>query len=103
MNENAIQRAVDIAGGQTALAKAIGVTQGLIWHYANGNQTPPPERCVEIERATGVRCDELRTDLHWDRDDATGAVTGYRVRFPTAASVEQGAATVEPVNAGGAE
>jgi len=97
-----MQRAVDKADGQTALARKIGCSQGLIWHYVNGTQLPPPERCKEIERVTGVTCDELRPDVEWDRDDS-GAVTGYRVRFPTAASVEQGASTVEAVNAGGAE
>jgi len=49
-----------------------------------------------------VRCEDLRDDVDWDRDDS-GAVTGYRVRFPTAASVEQGASTVEPAEVGGAQ
>lgn len=96
-----MQRAVEVAGGQTALARLIGVTQGLIWHYVR-NAQPPPERCAEIERATGVTCEELRPDVDWDRDEA-GNVTGYRVRFSTAAMVDTGAATVESANAGGAE
>jgi DNA-binding transcriptional regulator YdaS (Cro superfamily) len=93
-----MQRAVEAAGGQTALARLIGVTQGLIWHYVR-NAQPPPERCADIERVTGVACEELRPDVDWDRDDA-GRVTGYRVRFSTDASVEQSASTVDPADAG---
>lgn len=49
-----------------------------------------------------MRCEDLRDDVDWDRDDS-GAVTGYRVRFPTAASVDPGASTVEPAEVGGAQ
>lgn len=60
--------------------------------------------CPLIEQFTGglVRCEDLRDDVDWDRDDS-GAVTGYRVRFPTAASVEQEPSTVEPAEVGGAQ
>lgn len=92
-----IQQAVVRANGQTALARAIGCTQGLIWQYVNGSAIPPPERCIAIERATGVICELLRPDITWDRDD-DGAVTGYRVpvaphqgeqRQPTVEEVQQ--------------
>jgi len=99
---DALNKAISSAGGQSALARLLNVKQGQVWCWLNRDQQVPLEHCPAIERATGVACGDLRSDVDWDRDDS-GAVTGYRVRFPTAASVEQGAATVEPVNAGGAE
>jgi len=87
-----------------ALGDYLGLTPAAVRHKANGLRPVQHSECPLIEQFTGglVRCEDLRDDVDWDRDDS-GAVTGYRVRFPTAASVEQGAATVEPVNAGGAE
>jgi len=33
--ETAIEKAVRLAGGQTALARQIGVTQGAVWKWLN--------------------------------------------------------------------
>lgn len=73
-------------------------------HKANGIRLVQHSECRLIEQFTGglVRCEELRDDVYWDRDDA-GAVTGYRVRFPTDDSVEQEPSTVEPSQVGGGE
>lgn len=81
------------------MARAIGVRQGHVWSWLNRDMQVPFAHCVSIETATGVRCEDLRPDVDWDRDDS-GAVTGYRVRFPTAASVEQEPSTVEPAKVG---
>ena len=95
--------AINLAGGQAALARAIGVRQGHVWSWLNRDMQVPFAHCVSIEASTGVRCEDLRPDVDWDRDDS-GTVTGYRVRFPTAAMVDTGDATVESANvAGGAE
>lgn len=98
----AMQKAIEIATGQTALARMLGCTQGLVWHYLNGGRQIPPERCKDIERFTGVSCDELRPDIEWDRDHS-GAVIGYRVKFSTAATVDPDPSTVESANAGAVE
>jgi DNA-binding transcriptional regulator YdaS (Cro superfamily) len=58
MNDTAITRAVEKAGGQTALARAINVSQGLVWQWLNG--APIHIKHFEsIERATGITYQEL--------------------------------------------
>ncbi len=52
MNVDAITRAVELAGGQTALAKQLGVSQGLVWHWCAGRLKVRAERCGAIETAT---------------------------------------------------
>lgn len=66
---SALQTAVDKAGGQAALASAIGVKQQNVWNWLNRNEgRVPAEYCPLIERATGgaVRCEDLRPDVAWD-------------------------------------
>lgn len=47
------------------LARAVGVSQVVISQWKTGMRTIPPERCIDIERATEgkVTCEELRPDL----------------------------------------
>jgi len=51
-------------GSQRGLADKIGITPVLISQWANKLRPVPPERCVEIERATGgqVARKDLRPD-----------------------------------------
>ncbi|KLU14257.1 MULTISPECIES: transcriptional regulator [Xenorhabdus] len=60
-----IYRAVSIAGGQTALARQIGVTQGAVWKWLRGLKRVSPEHAVAITEATNgaVQAHELRPDL----------------------------------------
>lgn len=60
-----LDRAIEIAGGGTALAVAIGVSTNAprMWK-TRGNV--PAEHCPSIERATGVLCEELRPDVEWE-------------------------------------
>lgn len=63
-----IERAVEVAGGQTALARAIGgaVKQAHVWYWLNSeNGVVPAEHCIAIEQATGgaVTRHELRPDV----------------------------------------
>jgi DNA-binding transcriptional regulator YdaS (Cro superfamily) len=61
-------RSIDAAGGQSALAAAIGVKQQLVWSWLHrGGGRVPAEHCPAIERATNgaVRCEELRPDVDW--------------------------------------
>jgi len=63
----ALERAVELAGGQTALARQLGgpVKQGHVWNWLNRDGKAPPEYVFKIERATGgkVRARELRPDM----------------------------------------
>jgi DNA-binding transcriptional regulator YdaS (Cro superfamily) len=85
---------VQIAGGQAALARAVGVKQGHVWDWLFTSGKPPPATCPAIEVATGVRCEELRDDLAWERDDR-GRVTGYRVVLPLCNTVSESATSAE--------
>ena len=58
-----IQRAVDIAGGQTALAVICGVKQQQVWNWINRQGQPPGQHCLPIAAATGVSVEELRPDI----------------------------------------
>jgi DNA-binding transcriptional regulator YdaS (Cro superfamily) len=55
-----LKKALEIAGGTRALAKALGITAGAISHW----DRIPAERLLEIEKVTGVPRDELRPDLY---------------------------------------
>lgn len=63
-SKSAIQRAVDIVGSQSLLASNVGVTQGRVWQWCNGDRVPA-ERCADIERATdgAVTRYDLRPDV----------------------------------------
>lgn len=49
MDTIAIQKAVEIVGGQTALARKIGRSQGLIWMWCSGRLPVPAKYCRPIE------------------------------------------------------
>lgn len=53
---------------QRVLASKLGITPVLISQWANGLRPVPPERCVEIEKATErkVTRKDLRPD-DWER------------------------------------
>ena len=63
MNKDALRKAVEIAGGQTALAGQIGKTQGHISKWLQRGNIPP-ESVLPIERATGIPRHELRPDIY---------------------------------------
>lgn len=62
-----IDEAIEVCGGMSALARAIGVTPPAVHEWRGGRRPVPVERCVQIERATNgaVRRWTLRpTDWH---------------------------------------
>lgn len=78
-----IERAIAAAGGkQTELAARLGVTPQALGQWVNAVRPIPADRCLSIEKMTGVLCEQLRPDLNWTRDK-TGHVTGYHVRIST--------------------
>lgn len=58
-----IQRAAQIAGGQSALARAIGCTPQNVQRMCAGAKVVA-ERVLKIEEVTGVSRHELRPDLY---------------------------------------
>jgi len=58
-------KAVYIAGGQSALARQIGVTQGAVWKWVAGHKKVSPVHAVAIADAVNraVQPHELRPDL----------------------------------------
>lgn len=66
MNKNPlIQKACTLAGGQSALARQLSISQGLVWQWLNGKQAVTAERCVAIESATegAITRHDLRPDV----------------------------------------
>ncbi|TPG50163.1 transcriptional regulator [Rhodanobacter glycinis] len=61
MKTEAINTAVKVAGGQTALAARIGVSQGLVWQWTRG-QAIATKHFAAIERETGVTAHQLLAD-----------------------------------------
>ena len=87
MDKTPLETAVDLAGGQNALALALStptkkIQQGHIWGWINRTKKAPEEYCPAIESLYGVRCEALRPDLYWTRAE-TGQVTGHHVRLTT--------------------
>lgn len=60
---NAIDKAVELAGGRTKLAELIGVTPQFIWQMQRGIRPIPAALCRRIEAATGVKREDLRPDV----------------------------------------
>lgn len=75
---NGLEKAIEVAGGVSALAKKLGYAQSRVSNWRL--RGIPDEACPAVEAATAIRCEDLRPDLDWTRDDA-GQVTGYHVRI----------------------
>lgn len=64
MSTEGLELAIEKAGGQTGLAKLLGIRQSHISNWKNRNKQIPAGRVLEIERVTGVPRHELRPDLY---------------------------------------
>ena len=59
-----LRTAVQIAGGQLALANQLGIKQGHVWSWLNtGRQRASGRYVLAIEAATGVSRHDLRPDI----------------------------------------
>jgi DNA-binding transcriptional regulator YdaS (Cro superfamily) len=77
MNMPPIQRAVNIVGSQTALARKLSLSQGRVWQWLNDPSAKvPAERCIAIEQATegAVTRYELRPDIFGEAPKAAAAI-----------------------------
>ena len=59
-----IEVAIKKAGGQTALAKALEISQARVWNWVNRDPKIPAEMVLRIEAATGVSRHKLRPDIY---------------------------------------
>lgn len=57
-----IQRAIEIAGGLTALGNAIGVSAQAVSRWKINNCVPL-DRVIAVEQVTGVPREQLRPDV----------------------------------------
>lgn len=79
----AIDEAIQKAGSQAKFAAAMGRSQPTIHAWRNKAGRAPADACPTIEALYGVRCEKLRPDLFWTRDNS-GNVTGYHVPLEAA-------------------
>lgn len=65
---NAIQKAIELAGGISALASQLGISPPTVHQWASGKRPIPALRCPQIEQITKrvVTCEDLRPDVRWD-------------------------------------
>lgn len=62
--ENPVERACRLAGGQAAVARNFGIKPPSVSQWCAKGWVPL-DRCVDLEKLTGVRCEELRPDVDW--------------------------------------
>lgn len=60
---SALEEACRKFGGSTKLAMALEKPKASISRWKK--ERVPAEFCPDIERLTGVRCEELRPDVNW--------------------------------------
>lgn len=63
MTQTAIQKAANVAGSQSALARSLKVTPQAVQKMCATGRVPA-ERVLDIEKLTGVNRSELRPDLY---------------------------------------
>ena len=64
MKQTPLQRAVELAGGQSAFARLHGVSQPTVWAWLNKGSPLPAEYVLATERETGISRHDLRPDLY---------------------------------------
>lgn len=89
----ALNRAIEVLGGQSALARACGVRQGHVWHWLNKSRKVPGDYVLTIEAATNgaVTRYELRPDIFGKPDGTQHAIVSAEKELPF-----PGARTVSP-------
>lgn len=61
MTKTAIERAIAVAGGLTALGESVGVTAQAVWRW-KVRGVIPVDRVIAVEMATGIPREKLRPD-----------------------------------------
>ena len=71
--QDALRRAVEIAGSQAAFARLLGVSQPSVWKWLDKGKSLPAEHVHAVVAATGIPKEELRPDLFGDLTVTTPA------------------------------
>jgi DNA-binding transcriptional regulator YdaS (Cro superfamily) len=60
--DEALERAIEMVGGTSALGRYLGISQSAVWQW----RRCPAERVLAIVQATGckITCHELRPDIY---------------------------------------
>ncbi|WP_082511553.1 transcriptional regulator [Devosia sp. Leaf420] len=61
-----LQSAIDAAGSASELARRLGIKPAAVLQWVR----VPAERCLEVERVTGVSRHELRPDVYGPAPEA---------------------------------
>jgi len=64
MSSTALERAVDAAGGQSAFARFVGVSQPTVWAWLKHGKPLPAEFVLKTEAEFSISRHELRPDLY---------------------------------------
>ena len=61
-----LEKAIALLGGQSALGRALGIKQQLVWNWLNRTRKVPAEYAIPIEKATDGRISrhQIRPDLY---------------------------------------
>lgn len=62
-NLDALERAIDAAGGSSALARSIGVSPSAVSNWRKGHKRISPNNAIRIENLYGTPREELLPDL----------------------------------------
>lgn len=62
--ETPLERAIRAAGGNTKMARDLGLNGPAVVYQWTKNRVPA-DKCPDIEARYGVRCEELRPDVNW--------------------------------------
>ena len=71
LKDDPLSRAIKAAGSVEKLAKMMtlhgpgGLSRMTVYLWARPGKRVPAEYCPDIERLTGVTCEELRPDVNW--------------------------------------
>lgn len=60
-----IEYAIKKLGSVAALARGLQVTSQAVCFWRDEKRKIPADKCPEIEKLTGVRCEALRPDVDW--------------------------------------
>ena len=60
---DALKKAIEAVGSQTALAKAVNVTPQAVQQWVSNGKVSH-KKVIDVERVSGVHRSELRSDLY---------------------------------------
>lgn len=73
----ALTQAVEVAGGQTALAAICDISQTAVWKWLQSSKRMPAEYVLRTEAATGISRHDLRPDIY-PRERIVDRMVGHR-------------------------